>query len=45
MPTWSHTPYTRDLIWTPNGYGVSPTEAHKYELKAGKKITVMNGNE
>ena len=44
MPTGA-IPLHRDLIWTPNGYVVSPTEAHKYELKGGEKTAVMNGNQ
>jgi uncharacterized protein (TIGR04141 family) len=44
MPTGA-IPLHRDLNWTPNGYVVSPTEAHKYELKGGEKTTVMNGNQ
>jgi hypothetical protein len=31
MPTGA-IPLTRDLVRTPNGYVVNPTEAHKYEL-------------
>ena len=37
MPT-GVIPLHRDLIWTPNGYKVNPSEAHKYELEgAGKQ--------
>jgi hypothetical protein len=36
MPTGA-IPLHRDLIQTPNGYIVNPSEAHKYELKGAKK--------
>jgi hypothetical protein len=36
MPTGA-IPLHGDLIRTPNGYLVNPSEAHKYELKGGEK--------
>jgi hypothetical protein len=44
MPTGA-IPLHRDLIRTPNGYVVSPTEAYKYQLKGGEKTTVMSGKQ
>ena len=36
MPTGA-IPLHRDLIRTPNGYVVNPSEAHKYELRSAQK--------
>ncbi len=36
MPTGA-IPLYRDLVRTPNGYMVNPSEAHKYELKGAEK--------
>jgi hypothetical protein len=36
MPTGA-IPLHRDLIHTPNGYIVNPSEAHKYELEGTER--------